>query len=438
MIWKLILSIVDIINVFVIFTFWSQTSAEFISEGFAAEVIAYGRLFGLFAGYCFLKQLLYIGRVKWIEKFVGFDWLTRAHRLNGALAFLLVLFHSLFLSFGYSAYRKVSLFAQVNDFITNWDDVAGAYIAMIILSLVVLVTIFRQKLNYEIWYKSHLLIYFAFLLSFGHQVESGSDLKADYQFLTYWAFLYVFVIANFLLYRVVMPLRKFLFHRFVVEKIERETEDVVSIYISGTKLDKFKFQAGQFVIVRFLVKGLWLEAHPFSLSLPYNGEHLRITVKALGDFTERLKDLNVGTSVMIDGPHGVFTDRQSSSSKAALIAGGIGITPLRAIAESLLKANKEVTLIYSHRYEKDGVFLAELDNLIQIRGLKVFHLISRGEANIGEIGRISRDRIKRYVPDIAKYDVYICGPHAMMNDTKKLLRSLNVPRRAIKQERFAF
>jgi len=77
-----------------------------------------------------------------------------------------------------------------------------------------------------------------------------------------------------------------------------------------------------------------MEAHPFSMSRRPDGTRLRLTIKAVGDFTRRIPGLKPGVRVLIDGPHGIFTARRSSSQKILMIAGGIGITPIRSLAKS--------------------------------------------------------------------------------------------------------
>src|SRR5437762_1028493 len=90
----------------------------------------------------------------------------------------------------------------------------------------------------------------------------------------------------------------------------------------------------------------WWHGHPFSLSSAPNGEWLRITVKALGDGTRSLQRLAVGTRVLVEGPYGVLTGARRRRRRILLIAGGIGIAPLRALVESLPAAPGEMTLLY--------------------------------------------------------------------------------------------
>ena len=89
--------------------------------------------------------------------------------------------------------------------------------------------------------------------------------------------------------------------------------------MSGKRLSRMQFQAGQFILFRFLTPGRWWESHPFSISAMPSDGSLRITVKGVGDFTSRLSLLRPGTRVLCEGPFGVFTDKVRSRERVLLI-----------------------------------------------------------------------------------------------------------------------
>src|SRR4029079_13632686 len=84
---------------------------------------------------------------------------------------------------------------------------------------------------------------------------------------------------------------------------------------------------------RFLTRGFWYTQHPFSISEAPKGDSFRITVKALGDHTAKFDRIKVGTRVLAEGRFGVFTSDTRTLEKVLMIAGGIGITPVRALLE---------------------------------------------------------------------------------------------------------
>ena len=95
-------------------------------------------------------------------------------------------------------------------------------------------------------------------------------------------------------------------------------------------------EAGQFLIWRFLAGPGWTRGHPYSLSAAPDGRSLRITVKdARRRQRARCAHLRPGTRVLVEGPYGRLTERARTRAQVALIGAGVGITPLRALAEEL-------------------------------------------------------------------------------------------------------
>lgn len=397
-----------------------------------------GRLAGLAGVYCLMLQVLLVGRVSWIERLFGLDRLTIAHHIIGLLTLPLLCAHPLLLATGYGRDFGNPLFQQYKELLT-WDSVVPASYGLIALFAIVFLSLgaIRKRLGYEIWYGIHVLALAAIALSFNHQFRTGNDLLDSPALTRLWYFLYAFTFGNLVIYHILKPLVNYLRHAFKVEKVEREADDVVSVYIGGRNMAGFRFEPGQFVIVRFLARGFISEAHPFSLSSCGADGLLRITVKSSGGFTSRLSRLAAGTKVIIDGPHGVFTATFSSLEKILLIAGGIGITPIRAIAEKFLQQGRDVTLLYSCRKKGGIVFCSELDEMRESRGLKLTYVISDSSEPGDEKGRIDSEKLGRLVPDASERDIYICGPVPMMMGLVKLLASQGVKRGRLHYERFS-
>ncbi len=404
-------------------------------------LLAWGRLAGLLAVFGILFQLMLIGRVRWVERAYGMDRLTHLHHRVGFALLLLLLLHPVLLTCGHALQADVSYWEQVIDFCKTWR---GVLMAVIGLSLMLAASVFSvlvllKRVRYEWWYATHLVLYVAFGLVFLHQVVSGSDFTDHPAFRAYWFALYAVVLMNLLVYRFVRPLRAFACHRFAVTRVAPEAGDVTSVYIGGKNLESFHVEAGQFMIVRFLAKGFRWEAHPFSMSCFPDGKQLRLSIKRLGDFTRKIPELKPGTPVLIDGPYGAFTSRRCMSDNVLLIAGGIGITPLRSLAEEFVGAGRDVTLIYGNRNSATLVFKNELDELAALSGgkLHLTYVMSDEPAWPGEKGRVDRERIARLVPDLSERDIYLCGPPVMMRGVRAALSGLGVSADRIHDERFA-
>jgi predicted ferric reductase len=418
-----------------------HTTGNLLTGDAVGQLLAWGRLAGLLAVFAILFQFMLIGRVRWVERSYGMDCLTRLHHVVGFALIFLLLLHPVLITLGHARQDDVGYWAQAADFCKTWKGVLTAVIG---LSLMMVASVFSilvllKRVRYEFWYATHLVLYVAFGLSVLHQVVSGSDFTDHPAFKTYWLALYVFVFLNLLGYRFVRPLWAFARHRFVVTRVAPEAGDVTSVYMGGKNLEAFRVEAGQFMIVRFLAKGFRWEAHPFSMSCFPDGKQIRLSIKRLGDFTRRIPELKPGTPVLIDGPHGVFTSRACASDKVLLIAGGIGITPLRSLAEEMVEAGRDVVMLYGSRNSATLAFKGELDELAARAGekLRLVYVMSDEPAWTGEKGRVDRERIARLVPDLANRDSYLCGPPVMMKGVRTALASLGVPSARIHDERFA-
>ncbi|OGV37149.1 MAG: hypothetical protein A2X48_04880 [Lentisphaerae bacterium GWF2_49_21] len=405
------------------------------------QYLAYGRLAGLLAVLLILFQLMLIGRVKWLEQTFGLDRMANLHHFIGFGIVVFLVAHPLLVTMGHSMQAGTGFLDQYIDFCRNWEDVLAAVIGIAIMAVAIFfsILVLKKWVKYEVWYYSHLPFYVAILLAFGHQFEVGSDFTGNRYFAGYWYAIYAFTFANLIHYRFLRPVIFYLRHRFKIEKIVQESGDVTSVYIEGRNMEFFPVEAGQFMIVRFWTKGFRWEAHPFSMSFCPDGKRIRLSIKALGDFTRRIPRLKPGTPVFIDGPHGVFISSRCKTSKVLLVAGGIGITPIRALSEEMSAKKLDVILIYANRNRAAIVFEKELDDLVKASEgrLKVIHILSEDPEWNGEKGRLDMGKIQRLVPDFLERDIYLCGPPLMMKIMLKTFAGIKVPKSSIHFEKFA-
>lgn len=424
----------------IIFYFWQIDSWSLLVSGQTSlALVAVGRISGLLAVYFVLSQLIFIGRVKWLEKLFGLDKLSIWHHLNGFFALLFILAHPFLLIIAYGGLNNLGFFSQIMDFIFNYPNVWQAELAVLIfVSIVTLsVSFIRKHLKYEKWYFLHLLTYVAILLAFGHQLKLGGDFH-NRLFVGYWYLLYFLAFGQLIWYRFLTPLFNFYIHRFYLDHMVQENAGALSCYIKGRQLSDFKVIPGQFMIVRFLNRKLWWQQHPFSISGYQAGEYIRLTIKPLGDFTASLKDkVKVGDKMLLDGPHGVFTLKRAVKDKLLFIAGGVGITPIRSILEEALLAGHEATLLYGNRSEQEIIFKGELDQLKQRHQFDLHYIISENSAANFEQGNIDKEKISRLVPDLKEREVYLCGPVPMMKAIRQQLRELGLPKKLIHFEKFS-
>ncbi len=424
-------------NLAVLIYFWWQSSGLMITSGDGVSIgIAIARLAGLLATQLALTQLILIGRIKWVESVFGLDKLSRVHKWNGYTILALIILHIFILTQTYATLGEISFFSQLFAYIQVDDDFLKALLAFCVLlgTVFLSITIVRRNLKYEWWYWVHLLNYTVYILFVSHQIKFGSSLQ-NKTFYYYWLGTYVFAAGHIAWFRFGKPLYNFWRQDFTITKVE-DLGPATSIYISGKNLTEFKRRSGQFMIFRFFQRGFWYEAHPFSLSWGANNDQLRLTAKKLGDFTSKLPLLQAGTKVLIDGPHGVFTSQKITQKKVLLIAGGIGITPLRSLTEELA-GTTELTLIYSARTKADAVLLDELKTIQSSRSFKLVEIYADERIAGAEYGRLDQAALARLIPDLKDRDVFLCGPPPMMSALKQALRNLGLPKKQLHWERFA-
>ena len=401
-------------------------------------LVAVGQVTALYGTYLALIQLVLMSRSPWLDQVFGMDGLAVAHRWLGFATVWLLLGHGVFTTIGYALGDSSNVVAEFITLITTYPyvlmaTVSGALFAAVAISSV---RAARRRLSYETWYGIHLYAYLAIALGFLHQLFVGSDFTRDRVAVAYWVGLYVVTVALVLVFRVGAPVAFSVRHRLRVSNIVTEAPGVISIYVTGRDLHRLAVRSGQYFVWRFLTRDGWWRGHPFSISSAPNGSWLRITVKELGDWSKTLQGLEIGTRVFIEGPYGVLTGARRTKAKVLLVAGGIGITPLRALLEALPARHGDLTLLYRVRDAHDILFRDELDEIALERGARIHYLVGRRTDATGDV--LEAGSLERLVPDIRERDVYLCGPTPMMQRVEASLRRLGLPAGQIHAERFAY
>jgi predicted ferric reductase len=404
---------------------------------------AAGELTALLGTYLALVQLVLMGRSPWLDEALGMDRLAWAHRWLGFATIWLIGAHGVFTTIGYAQGDGQGVVGEAVTLLTTFPYVlwATAGFGLFVLVGVSSLRAARRRLSYEAWFGLHLYAYLAIALAFLHQLFTGADFIHDQLASIYWISLYLAAAALILVFRFGQPLATTLRHRPRVTAVVAEGPGVVSVYVGGRDLDRLAVRSGQYFIVRFLTRDEWWRGHPYSLSSAPNGRWLRVTVKAMGDDSARIERIAVGTPVLLEGPYGILTGARRTRRGVTLIAGGIGIAPLRALLESLAARPGDMTLIYRASHPSDLVFRDELDQLAAYRGARVHYLVGHRSNHASDqppAPPLDRTTIARLVPSIADQDVYICGPTGLMQTVEASLRELGVPSRQVHAERFSY
>ncbi len=397
-----------------------------------------GRVTGLLAGYGVVVLVALMARLPPLERGIGADRLARWHAMGGRYTVGLIVAHALLIIWGYAVSAHTTVVSQTKTLLVSYPDVLAATAGGLLLAGVGISSAraARRRLRYETWYYLHFYTYLAVALAFSHQFASGAEFISSLPARIAWGGMYAAVAAAIGWYRFVTPARQAVRHRLRVAAVEPEAPGVVSVVIAGRHLDELRAESGHFFRWRFLTRGLWWVSSPYSLSAAPRPDRLRITVKALGDHSSALAGLRPGTPVLAEGPYGALTGAARRRRKVLLIAGGVGITPLRALFETLPADPGDITLIYRASDDRDVVFRRELEQLARQRRSRLWFATGR-RAELGA-DPLAPAVLLANVPGLARHDVYLCGPPGMTAAVIRSLRTAGVPRRQIHRESFAF
>ncbi|WP_329322359.1 ferredoxin reductase family protein [Streptomyces sp. NBC_01262] len=418
----------------VLWMWWENTPNV---VGTANQLIAAGRITGLLGAYTIALVVAQMARVPALEKRVGSDRVARWHAMSGRYAISLVVAHVVLTIYGYSELANTGVVSEAVTVVTDYPDMIKAFAGTLLLLLIGFVSAnaARRRMRYETWYYVHLLTYAAVFLTFWHQLSTGAEFAGGTVARTAWYALYLTVTALVIWYRVLTPVRLNLRHRMKVVVTVEEAPGIVSVLIGGRKLHRLGAEAGQFFRWRFLTPGLRWSANPYSLSAPPRPGLMRITVKAVGGHSAALASLKPGTRVWAEGPYGALTAARRTRGKVLLLAAGAGITPMRALFETLPAAPGDLTLLYRAKSTDDLALWGELKGIAKDRGARLMYAVNAPDGSRPEF---TAEGLKARLPDLDRHDVFLCGPPGLTTEWFHTLREAGVPERRIHHESFEF
>ncbi|MDM9381480.1 ferric reductase-like transmembrane domain-containing protein [Chlorogloeopsis sp. ULAP01] len=382
-------------------------------------------------------QFALTARINRVEASYGIDIILQFHRYISLVAFAFILIHPLILFI-----VQPETLQLLNVFTAPWRARMAVAATLALIALVV-TTIWRQQLKipYEPWRTSHgILAVLTVGLGLGHAIGVGNYLGLFWKAILWTA---IALVALWLLVyvRLVKPwlmLKK----PYLVEEVRAERGDVWTLALRPFGHKGFRFQPGQFAWITLDISPFRMREHPFSMSS--SGEHaekIEFSIKALGDFTNTIKDVKSGTKAFLDGPYGVFTtDRYEDSGGFVLIAGGIGITPIMSmlVTAAERKDDRPYLVIYGSKSWDDITFREELEDLKKKLDLNIIHVLREPPEDwSGETGYVDKELLERYIPKRrATRQYFICASPKMMDQVELALHDLGVPPTNIHMEHF--
>lgn len=404
---------------------WSQLKAT------GGVAMFLGNFTGLAGTYLALVMVLLVSRVPVVERVLGQDGLIRWHRRLAPWPISLIVAHVVFVTVGYAQAAHSGIWHEAGVLIDSFPDVLIATIGFAIMVTIGVVSIgaIRRRIPRERWWAMHLFMYLALALAFAHVIALGPSFVGHPLTRVLWSAAWLSTAGLVLAYRFALPVVRSLRHRLEVVAVRPEGPGVVSIVLRGRRLDRLAVSGGQFFEWRFLAKGMWWQAHPFSMSALPRPPFLRLTVKAVGDFSAAIANVSPGTKVAIEGPYGAFTAHHRDRQKAVLIAGGIGVTAVRSLLEDLPRGTEPVVILRATR-DEDLVLSSEVSELVR-------HRKGRLHTVVGARATVNLDHLLELVPDLRQRDVYIAGPASFVHHVVATVSRLGVSRSALHYEVYA-
>jgi predicted ferric reductase len=399
-------------------------SPETINLYSAAPLLDFlGRVAGLSALSLLALNIILSARLGVFDRlFLGMDRAYRFHRIIGGSVLILVLVHAMFIT---AKYSSISLLSAYEFLKPNLDIalMAGKFALAVIL-----VGVFMSMyltIKYKLFITIQRLLGAVIFIGGYHALfVTGTNMQTNGLLMGYFIIIGGLA-AGLYIYRSV-------FHKSVKRQLMYAVESVTTneniAQIWLRPLGKtLAFYAGQFGFYRFHSMAVDTESHPFSISSGSDDGRLRLSVKGVGDYTKALQSVMVGDTVSIEGPYGNFSFTKIQSYRQVWIAGGIGITPFLAMAQSL-PAGYDVTLFYCTKTVLEAkVFLNELEYVTARNpGFRVVTVSDDQQQ------RLSIDMVKQ----VSAADYLLCAPLGMMENLKKQLIDAGVSGKHVYYEEF--
>jgi predicted ferric reductase len=386
-------------------------------------------------------QFVVAARFQSVAAPFGIDVLLQYHRQIAYTSLLFILAHPLLLFVADTGYLALV------DLTTAPLRAKMAVTSTVALVIMVALSVWREKvrLSYELWQLTHSVLAFVVIAAaLTHVLLVGYYVNEPLE-IALWLWMSAVFLGLILWVRVVKPL-ELRSKAWRIKDVIPERGNIYTLVLKPSRLharkfDGFPFEPGQFAWITVGKSPFAITRHPFSISSSAEKtDRVALSIKASGDFTQKIGYLKPGATAYLDGPHGAFTIDRHDGPGFVFIGAGVGITPLMSMLRTMADRNdpRPCYLFFGNREWEGIAFREEIEELKGRLNLEVMHVLSRPpEGWEGDEGRINAAVLARHLPELyRRLQYFICGSDPMMDATEDALVHLGVPKRKIHSERF--
>lgn len=399
---------------------------------------------GMAAFVVLLVEFALSGRIRAISGRIGLDVTMRFHQLIARTALVCLALHPFMYSTPFDAVKPWDATRQLS-LQSDIEGLGSGVVAWIVLPGLIVLAVLRdrQPFSYETWRLLHLVGATVAAVAVMHHALAVGRYSASFWLFWFWWILVSVAVGALVFGRLVAPLLKAR-HPYEVVSVRTIALDTLELVIRPVWGSALEFRAGQFVWLNLAHSAFSLHENPFSISsAPAQRPDVHLIIKEVGDFTRRLRAVVPGTPALLDGPHGNLVLDGRETGGVALIAGGVGIAPLLAIARQMVADDdpRSLVLLYGNRCLEQVVYADELQALAARPNTRVIPFLSEPTAGwSGMVGQLDSSAISEQFDFEGNADwlYLVCGPPAMIEGVEAALIGMKVPADRIVSERFYY
>lgn len=427
--------------------FLSPLPIAFISLKGLNFSIAAPAFIGIISYTWLLSELITAARPKFIEKYFSLDKFHRFHGIMAIVALALGLLHKEWASFSWGEFEFSTVFGDFAIMLFLLLTVLSVLFMTSWLARIKIIKMVKDVLGNFVLTKYgtmkilHNFNIIAIIALSVHVITIAYFMRADLTLTMIYSLYFIVSLSFYVYHKLIRPilLKK---NIYTITNVVNETDQIVSLTLAAENGRIFDYKAGQFIYLRVKDENYTFEEHPFSLtSAPENPQALSVSIKDSGDYTHIIQRITPGTKVTVEGPYGglgqPLEDIQNADKSLVLFAGGVGVTPMLGILESLRQKNakNKAVLIWSMRNENELAYAAELASFQKDMPnftFVPFYSNMSGYLDAEKTAAIFETAAVPY----ATSEFVLCGPKGFMHTIESALVSKNVSKQKIHFESF--